>query len=50
MSMLPVATTVQRGAPKINAYVLCEGHLYEVFLVLAETRLILEQVLGAVLK
>ena len=33
-----------------TSYVRREGHLYEVFLVLAKTRLILEQVLRAVLK
>ena len=32
------------------SYVRREGHLYEVFLVLAKTRLILEQVLRSVLK
>ena len=47
MYMLPVATAIQRGAPKINhacyafaSYLRREGHLYEVFLVLAKTRLI----------
>ena len=41
--MLPVATAVQHGAPKLNACVLCVrvlGHLFEVFLVLAKTRFI----------
>ena len=44
--MLPVATAIQRGAPKINACVLCvrvlfktQRSLYEVFLVLAKTLL-----------
>ena len=46
--MLPVATPVQRSAPKINACVLCvrvlkKGHLYEVFLVLTKTRPILDE-------
>ena len=63
MWMLPVATANQHGARfKVTAskfsrqklthayYVRREGHLYEVFLVLAKTRLILEQVLRAVLK
>ena len=48
MLMLPVATAIQRGAPKITHayyafafYVRREGHsVYEVFLVLAKTRLI----------
>ena len=46
--MLPVATAIQRGAPKIYACVLCvrEGHVYEVFLVLAKTRLIFPRING----
>ena len=43
MWMLPVATAIQRGAPKINACVLCVGYLYLVFLVLAKTRPILDE-------
>ena len=45
-----MATAIQHGAPKINAFVLGhyafasyvrrEGHLYEVFPVLTKTRLI----------
>ena len=51
MWIMPVAMAILHGAPKINAYyafvsyVRCEGHLYEVFLVLAKTRAIYEQVL-----
>ena len=39
MRMLPVATAIQQGAPKINACLLCvcKGHLY--FLGLAKTYL-----------
>ena len=45
MWTLPVATTMQS-----NVALRREGHLYEVFVVLAKTRLIKEQVLRAVLK
>ena len=57
MVTLPIATAIQRGAPKIKhvyyafaSYVRREGHLCEVFLVLAKMRLISEQMLRAVLK
>ena len=51
--MLPVAKAIQRGAPKNKAhtyyafasYLKREGHLYEVFLVLAKTRLTKQQML-----
>ena len=61
MWMLSVATAIQRvsnvARQKLThayyafaPYVRREGHLYKVFLVLAKTRLIQEQVLRAVLK
>ena len=50
MRMLPVAMAIQCGVPKIYACVLCvsvlckaRGHLYEVFLILAKMRLILDE-------
>ena len=55
--MLPIATAIQCGAQKLThayyafaSYLRREGHLNEVFLVLAKTRLIYEQVLRAVLE